>query len=360
MTCERPIGGEMPVTLADFIAGGTGPAWPAYRGRRSLRCDSGRTALELALRHWRAQGRKPSAAWLPHYLCHSVAAGLQRASVPLRFYEDGPGGMSGFEPPSPRADDLVVAVHYFGRVNTRMLGFAAHGQRDWGLVEDCVQSTYSDGVGVNGDYAVTSLRKWWPAPDGASLHLADDGWAAPLDAPDEGFVSRRLLAKLLREGDAACERRYLELVGESEARLDKSGTARAPSWISGILLDSVDLPVMAVRRRANFDFLARRLLALSETGSPLRLLPSELCAGEVPLAMPILLPVELRDQLRQFLAARRIFCPIHWQLEAYASAAAQSLSSQMLSLPLDQRYGDADMHRLVDAVDSFFEVYHRE
>ena len=360
MTFERPIGGEMPVTLADFIGGGPGPAWPAYRERLSLRCDSGRTAFELALRHWRAQGRKPSAVWLPHYLCHSVAAGLQRTSVPLCFYEDGPGGMTGFEPPSPRADDLVVAVHYFGRVNTRMLGFAANAQRDWGLVEDCVQSTYSDGVGVIGDYAVTSLRKWWSAPDGASLHLADHDWAVPLDAPDEGFVSRRLLAKLLREGDAASERRYLELVGESEARLDELGTARAPSWISGVLLDSVDLPAMAARRRANFDILARRLLALGEAGARLRLLNSELGAGEVPLALAILLPAELRDPLRQFLAARRIFCPVHWQLEAHASAAAQSLSAQMLSLPLDQRYGDADMHRLADAVDSFFEVYHYE
>ncbi len=360
MTCERPIGGEMPVTLADFVAKGPGPAWPAYRGRSSLRCDSGRTALELALRHWCAQGRKPAAVWLPHYLCHSVAAGLQRAGVLLRFYEDGPGGMTGFEPPTPRADDLVVAVHYFGRVNLPMLGFAANGQRDWGLIEDCVQSTYSAGVGASGDYAITSLRKWWPAPDGASLHLTDDGWAATLDAPDEGFVSRCLLAKLLREADAAFERRYLELVAESEARLDKSRTARAPSWISGVLLDSVDLPAMAVRRRTNFDILARRLLVPGAAGSSLRLLHSELGAGEVPLALPILLPAELRDPLRQFLAARRIFCPIHWQLEAHASAAAQSLSAQMLSLPLDQRYGDADMYRLADAVGSFFEGQHRE
>jgi hypothetical protein len=360
MTCERPIGGEMPITLADFTSGGRGSAWPAYQGRRSLRCDSGRTAIELALRHWCAQGRKPSAVWLPHYLCHSVAAGVRRASVPLRFYEDGPGGVTGLQPPSPRADDLVVAVHYFGRVNESMLGFAAAGQRDWGLIEDCVQSSYSDGVGISGDYAITSLRKWWPAPDGASLHLVDDHWAAPLQAPDEGFVSRRLMAKLLRLGDAACERRYLELVGESESRLDHSDTARAPSWISEALLESVDLHAMTARRRMNFEVLASRLLPLCEAGVPLRLLNSELGAGEVPLALPVLLPVGLRDRLRQWLAERRIFCPIHWQLEAHASAAAQSSSAQMLSLPLDQRYGDSDMHRLADAVDSFFEWHHHE
>ncbi|NBR30190.1 MAG: hypothetical protein EBT83_17565 [Betaproteobacteria bacterium] len=279
---------------------------------------------------------------------------MQRAGVPLRFYEYGPGGMTGFEPPSPRADYLVVAVHYFGRVNQRMNGFAATGQRDWGLIEDCVQTTYSDGVGVSGDYAITSLRKWWPTTDGASLHFTDHGWAATLDAPNEGFVSRRLLAKLLREGYTDCERRYLELVGESEARLDQPGTARAPSWIACVLLESVDVPTMAARRRANFNILASRLPALRETGSPLRLLHPELGVGEVPLVLPILLPAELRDPLRRFLATRRIFCPIHWQLEAHASAAAQTLSAQMLGLPLDQRYGDADMHRLADAVGSFF------
>jgi hypothetical protein len=360
MTCERPIGGEMPVSLADFMAEGPSSAWPTYQGRRSIRCDSGRTALALAVNHWCKQGHKPWAVWLPHYLCHSVAAGVRGSGVPLRFYEDGPGGMTGFQPPSPRADDLVVAVHYFGRVNEAMLGFAAAGKRDWGLIEDCVQSTYSDGVGVSGDYAITSLRKWWPAPDGASLHLADDDWAAPLEAPDEGFVSRRLMAKLLREGDAARERRYLELVDDSEAQLDQSDTARVPSWISGVLLESVDLPAMAARRRTNFDVLASRLLALCETGAPLRLLHSGLHAGEVPLALAVLLPAELRNPLRQWLAARRIFCPVHWQLEAHASAAAQSLSVQMLSLPLDQRYGDADMHRVADTVCSFFEGLHRE
>ena len=345
----------MQFTLADFTAVGLGSAWPAYQSRRTLRCDSGRSALELAVNHWCTQGRKPSAVWLPQYLCHSVAAGLQRAGVPLRFYEDGPASMTGFEPPSPHADDLVVVVHYFGRVNARMLGFAMAGKRDWGLIEDCVQSTYSEGVGISGDYAITSLRKWWPAPDGASLHLADDGWSAPLAAPDEGFVSRRLMAKLLREGDTDCERRYLELVRESEARLEQPGTARVPSWIAGVLLESVDVPEMMARRRANFESLVHRLPASRETGSLLRLLHPEIGAGEVPFALPILLPAERRDPLRRFLAARRIFCPIHWKLEAHASAAAKTLTAQMLSLPLDQRYGEADMHRLADAIGSFFE-----
>lgn len=360
MTCEQSIGGEMPLALTDFMPESLGSAWPDYAGRRSIRCDSGRTALELAVKHWRAQGHKPSAVWLPHYLCNSVVAGLRRVGVPLRFYEDGPGGMTGFHPPSPKADDLVVAVHYFGRVSVAMLDFAATARRDWGLIEDCVQSTYSDGVGVSGDYAVTSLRKWWPAPDGASLHLADPDWTALLDAPDEGFVSRRLLAKLLREGDAVSEQRYLELVSESEALLDQSVTARAPSWISGLLLASVDLSTMAARRRKNFDILARRLLMLCEAGAPLRLLHARLEVGEVPMAMPILVPPDLRNPLRRSLAARRIFCPIHWQLEADSSIAAQSLSAQMLSLPLDQRYVESDMHRLADALGSFFEGLHSE
>lgn len=88
MTFDRAIGGEMAIAPADFMARGGGGGWPGFAGRHHVRCDSGRTALGLAVAHWCAQGRRPSAVWLPDYLCHSVAAGVLRAGVPLRFYED--------------------------------------------------------------------------------------------------------------------------------------------------------------------------------------------------------------------------------------------------------------------------------
>lgn len=355
MTFDRAIGGEMAIAPADFMARGGGGGWPGFAGRHHVRCDSGRTALGLAVAHWCAQGRRPSAVWLPDYLCHSVAAGVLRAGVPLRFYEDSPDDLAEFVPPAPDADDLVVAVHYFGRINERMLSFACAGRRSWGLIEDCVQSAYSDGAGVTGEYAVTSLRKWWPVTDGATLHFDDPGWVAPVCPPDEGFVSRRLLAKLLREGDGASEQRYLELVAESEERLDRSAIARAPSWLSCALLDEADVPRMKARRRANLEVLVSRLQEVRRPGGPLRVFHPVLAPGEVPLVCPVRVPAEVRDALRSRLADRRIFCPIHWRLDAGAAPAAQTLASQMLSLPLDQRYDECDMRRLADEVGAFFE-----
>lgn len=350
----------MSLKIADFLAVGKESAWPSYEDRFCVHCDSGRTALDLSLRHWCEQGRKPSAIWLPHYLCQSVATRLQHNRVPLRFYEDGPGNIIGFEPPLPQSDDLVVVVHYFGCVNTKMLDFAARNAREWGLIEDCVQSAYSVGVGVSGEYAVNSMRKWWPAPDGAGLYLAGDGWSAPLARPDEGFVSRRLVAKLIRDQRTDSEQRYLELVADSEARLDASVASHEPSWVSASILESVDLRLMITRRRMNFEILSHRLQSLVEAGLPISLLHFEIENGEVPLAFPILLPTDLRDPLRRFLTERRIFCPVHWHLLSQASIAAQSLSSQLLSLPLDQRYTDVDMHHLADAISSFLEGQHRE
>jgi hypothetical protein len=53
-----------------------------------------------------------------------------------------------------------------------------------------------------------------------------------------------------------------------------------------------------------------------------------------------------RDALRAFLRERRIFAPVHW-------LDAGPASDGLLSLPVDQRYGPAEMDRIARAVRDF-------
>ena len=355
---EVTIGGEFSVTCHEFIVNenrGAG-AWPEYSGKRSIRCGSGRGALLLALYHRQHEtGRRPD-VWMPSYLCPSVPDVVCRAGLRVRIYEDSPGEVMQFGPPMPTDNDLVVIVHYFGHANRRALGWLSGlPSRRWGVIEDCVQAPYSAGVGVVGDYAITSLRKWWPAPDGATLHFRGEDWMPTLLEPDEGFISRRLMAKILRPLGLEAEAKHLILLAEAEARLEDSVAARRVSWASEILLDAADRKAMSQRRQQNWARLAAALRNVSGWETVFRPLYVTLAADTVPLTFPLRVDAQRRDPLRSHLASQRIFCPIHWPVGELPHGAAADLAGSMLSLPIDQRYDDDDMDSMAQAISNFFE-----
>lgn len=355
---QAAIGGEFQVGCQAFFANKpeSASAWPEYSDMRCVRCDSGRSALLLALQHWQRQtGRRPD-VWMPSYLCTSLPEIVKRIGLRMRSYEDGPGGVLPFVPPQPSENDLIVVVHYFGHANLRALEWlSVLPSRRWGVIEDCVQAPYSGGVGGAGEYVITSLRKWWPATDGATLHYRGDAWRPELLKPDEGFVSRRLLATMLRSLGTDAEARHLTLLAESEARLDESLVARHISWVSEILLGAADRDAMCQRRRRNWNRLATILPGIFGWGSVLQPLFPSLAADAIPLAFPLHVEEHRRDGLRSHLATHRIYCPIHWQLDASARGAVAEFARSTLSLPIDQRYEVEDMDLMAQSIANFFE-----
>jgi len=58
--------------------------------------------------------------------------------------------------------------------------------------------------------------------------------------PDESFISRRLVGKLLRQQENA-EEVFLRLFEESESIIDKQNVPRAMSWVSKFLMARMDI-----------------------------------------------------------------------------------------------------------------------
>lgn len=338
---ETPIGGEFEIFPADLGGAAGAGAWPNLPGHHLRRCDTGRSALSLVLADWRRRRPGAETVWLPHYVCPSVVDAARAAGFRLAWYDDLPG-RGGTLPPAGD-DDIVLTVHYFGFLNPVIAGL---GARRWALIEDAVQAAYTTGIGATGDYVIASLRKWWPAPDGA-LAGARQPWAGPADLlpPDEAFVSRRLAAKLLR-GALTGEDRFLGWIARSEEGLSPAAP-RQLSWLSEMMLGAADPAGAAARRRANWALLASGLADVAP-------LFSDLPDGVVPLTFPVIVADGRRDALRQHLAARAIFCPIHWADLTDPPPSARALADGILSLPIDQRYGPADMRRILDALALFF------
>ena len=345
-----PIGGVFELDLAAVLDVRDAPA----RFPEAQAVTSGRTAVAILAEE------APGPWLLPAYLCESVLQPLRRAGIPFDFYPVG-GDLR------PRLDELersvelqspaaVLVVDYFGfppsPEDTSRLGALREACL---VVEDCVQGSLVElpdaAGGAIGDAVFTSFRKYLPVPDGGLLTGATP---RPLP-PAAASLRERLLGQLLRgawvSGQAEgpqVEAVFLGLLEAGEASLDEDLPLEATSRLSERLIAGLDLAEVASARRANFVALSEALEGSEAVKPILRELP----AGVSPLTLPVRIGRGRRDALRAELVRRRIFCPVHWPLPPEIDAARfpeeHRLSSEMLGLPLDQRYEPADMHRLAD------------
>jgi hypothetical protein len=110
------------------------------------------------------------------------------------------------------------------------------------------------------------------------------------------------------------------------------------SRLSERILASVDFETVRRTRKENFQMLYERL------GDDGRVL-----AGMGATDIPLCYPYRSRDAgLRQRLKRNRVFVATYWSdaLDRLAADKADSLVRNMLPLPIDQRYGAADMERI--------------
>lgn len=347
----RRIGGEFELDWRDLCADSScRQPLPTFAAEQEVWLDTGRSALALIARQ-RAKEAATATIWLPAYSCASIVSPFLRQGLQVRFYPVG-ATLDGLNV-SPLPGDTLLFIHYFGLRNEAALSRVDElRSASVCLIEDCVQAALTDGLGRYGDYALTSLRKLLAQPDGALL-AARQSFPVDISPADEAFVSARLAGKLLR-GAGGPDATYLSLFAESEARL-ADDRPRAMSWLSHRLLSHCDLNMVAVRRRANYTALRQGLGDLPASVRIRPLLPF-LQVAEVPLGCPVVVGGGQRDSLRRYLAERGVFCPVHWDLAHVGGsgfAAEQSLAASLLTLPIDQRYGEADMARIIEFLSTF-------
>ncbi|MGD0502336.1 MAG: hypothetical protein ABSD02_06325 [Steroidobacteraceae bacterium] len=347
------IGGEFELDLNWF-------AQTADKAPLTLPCahlywtDTGRSALFLLAIDILRRGGEPL-VWIPAFCCRSVVQAFQQAGFSIRYFSSaelhggaGPG-------PRPCAGQTVLFVHYFGHINRYRLAQVADWRRIGAFViEDAAQAALTQGVGLAGHYAITSLRKFVPQPDGAMIGSEFELTFSTTD-PDEEFVSARILAKLMR-GAGASPECFLPLLAHTESRLDTEAIVpRRPSWIGRLLMARTDFPSVAERRRVNWESLRESLRG--SLSSHLTALHEVVEGGEVPLGLAVRVGGGQRESLRRYLADHSIFCPVHWPLAHVPMstdlALDHDLASQILTLPIDQRMEESHVRRFVTLLKRF-------
>jgi DegT/DnrJ/EryC1/StrS aminotransferase family len=350
-----PIGGAFELDAAALLdLDATAAALPEGQS-----VTSGRTALALLAE------QLPGRWLLPAYICETALQPFRRAGIDFDFYSVG-------DDLRPRLDDLeraveadepaaVLVVDYFGFPPEEAERLRALGDAS-AVVEDCVHGSLLElpghAAGAIGSIAFTTFRKYLPLPDGGIVVGVDRRDLPPATGP---HVRARLLGQLLRgaavAGDVSyddAEPIFLELVDAGESALDDVPLS-ATSEVSARLLGKYDLAEVAERRRANFAALLDAITDSDAVTPIFRDLPP----GVSPLLLPVRVSAGARDSLRKTLIARRVYCPVHWNLPADVDEsrfpAEHRLSREILGLPIDQRYDATDMERLATAVEAAWE-----
>ena len=233
--------------------------------------------------------------------------------------------------------DLVIAVHYFG-FTLESFPWREVCKSGAILVEDSSQALFRASCWEGSYGFVSSVRKFMGVPDGAifvgSPELTDgaplliappwDWWATALEV-----VLRRREFDLGRSGQS-----WFSLYRQVEASFPL-GPFRASDLAVAIIETSTDYPSIAQARRQNFMTLLGRL----EEFALLKTLPRD-C---VPLGFPVLVRADRRAAVLGHLYRKNIYPPIHWNLDGVVEPRfvdSHTLSSQILTLIVDQRYGD--------------------
>jgi hypothetical protein len=294
----------------------------------ALALTSGRACLTAILSQ-----ERPSRVWVPHYTCDAAIEPLRALSIECAFYHMTPR----LEPLIDVAlapDEMIVYVDYFGVFGRNVARLASlYGER---LILDDTQAFFAGPRA--GAWSYNSARKFFGVPDGAYLFEPASRRRpatfelAPAEPGYEHLISR--LAGHVTEG-------YTQF----QANERQVGTLPRPmSRLSERLLASVDYERVRTRRRANFA--AYHTVLESENGLALTL-----DSHSVPLCYPYLCE---RPISRKALASAGIFVPTFWP-EVLARVPTDSfeaqLANRLLPLPLDQRYTEAECHRVIRALE---------
>ena len=129
---------------------------------------SGRNAIDIAFQDC-VKNQIIDAVFAPSYCCSSMLQAFVENGAKVRFYDVGyETGRFTYRLPECRPGTVVLIMNYFG-MNIKATHRVVKDLKNLGavVIEDITHSLLcGEAVSEDSDYAVASLRKWFPIPTG--------------------------------------------------------------------------------------------------------------------------------------------------------------------------------------------------
>lgn len=296
---------------------------------QAIALNTGRNALEYILR---ARGYKR--VYLPYYSCEVMLEPFKKLGVDYTFYHINVNLEADLQP-SLNPDEAILYINYFGLKQDHVNALAQRYGKQ--LIVDNTQAFYARPIdGIDTFY---SCRKFFGVSDGAYLYCDHE-----LDADIEQDQSWERMTHLIRRIDVSAEAAYADFREQSE--MLKNNPIRTMSNLTHRIMASIDYDGVAERRRQNYLLLDEALGSKNGIALPLS-------ADTVPMVYPFL---TTDQQLRQRLINNKVYVATYWPnvLDWINTDSTEyTLTTQLLPLPIDQRYGEEEMKRIQCLVAGF-------
>lgn len=280
---------------------------------------------------------------LPDYVCNTVTEAIIESGVSYNFYhikENMHPDWNTISKEMVSNKSAIIITNYFGLLDLRDdIRYIRKNYPDVMIIVDDVQNFYGCGREEDFDYSFTSLRKWFPIPDGALVVAKEKEKYDWLEnyATKNKFADYKLSGNILKNyvefiDDKIC----LDLISCGESILNASYLCECSS-ASKIIMQNLNYSSIANKRKRNAKYLHQHLLEMK-----IDHLYSEF---STPLFIPIF--IDDREKKRKELFKHSIFCPAHWPWVSERINGKNDLYNNELSLICDQRYEIKDMDKII-------------
>jgi hypothetical protein len=305
----KPIGGYFELEL---------PSFQQYHSE-AIALNSGRFCLEFILRC-----RKYSKVYVPYFTCDSVVEPLIKLGIPYEFYQIDKDyhivdniRLSG--------NEALMYTNYWGLQGDYCNQLAEKYGRQ--LILDYTQAFFAKPI--NGIDTFYSCRKFFGVPDGGYLYTD-----LQADFDIEQDISYTRMDSLVKRIDLSPEEGYKDFNRISENF--QQMPIRYMSKFTKRMMRAINYQDVFNKRRANYEILRKSLGG------------KELSSDEVPMIFPYM--TNDGQSLRNHLIQNKIFVAKYWpNVEEWAGKDTLEtyMTNNILPLPIDQRYGEDDMNRII-------------
>lgn len=295
----------------------------------AIAVNSGRNALEYILR-----GTEFSKVYIPYFTCNAVVEVIKKLRIGIEFYKIG----ADFKPIIPlniSQNEAIIYTNYFGLLDQYIDLLIESNQN---LIVDCAQAFFY--IPASQVFSFYSPRKFFGVPDGGFLYGKG---LDKVELPKDISYTRteHLLGRI--EKNAEYFYQYYKRIEDSF----NTNSLKEMSKLTEKIMKGIDYEFVSRKRKKNFlilqnAFQHRNLLIWNELHK------------EVPLCYPLL--VENGLAIKKKLIEQKIYIPTYWPnvLSWVDSKSFEyNLSENLLCLPVDQRYGENEMVKMIKTVNKY-------
>jgi len=313
---------------------------------------NGRSALYFILKNIE---NKISTVYVPNYLCESILQPIRELGIKYKFYKIKKE--FNFKLPF-KNNSAVIFLNYFGRDTKKYQHLKNDYKKNIYYIKDCTHDVFNKSNNFkefqkNNIFKFASIKKYIPFPIGAITNTQN----IKLDSTDKKKnVILYNFANLLKTRgkyfsipkkniDIVLEKKMLK--SQANYKLFESKkifTNKVPIIIKNKLL-KYNLKKILNKRNNNFLYLKKKLSKKIKVVS---------INKNFPLNFTIMLRKKQKDKLVSTLGNYRIFATTLWplpnEINLKKNRYSHTLSSRLLSLPIDHRYNKKDIDFMLSII----------